>query len=73
MAAQNNLPSSIVVNQTYVIPKASQVLVVLINTTESNILIWQPLLATEIYEVELHPWQYYIVINWEGNSIKIGF
>ena len=46
---------------------------ILINTTNRNICICQPLLAANIYEVELHPWQYCSVLYREGNTIKVGF
>ena len=47
--------------------------VILVNTTNRNIWIRQPLLAADIYEVELHPWQYCTNLNREGNDIKINF
>ena len=47
--------------------------VILVNTTNRNIWIRQPLLAADIYEVELHPWQYRMSLNREGNDIKINF
>ena len=37
LAAHNNLPSGVVVNCSYVTPKAGQVMVILINTTSRNI------------------------------------
>ena len=37
LAAHNNLPSGIVVNCSYFILKAGQVVVILINTTDRNI------------------------------------
>ena len=73
LAVHNNLPSGVVVNHSYVTPKTGQVAVILINTTTSNIWICQPLLATEIYEVELHPWQYKLILYREGSTIKVGF
>ena len=73
LAAYNNLPSGVVVNHSYVIPKAGQVAVILINTTSRNIWIHQPLLAAKIYEVELHLWQYKSILYREGNTIKVGF
>ena len=54
LAVHNNLPSGVVVNCSYVIPKAGQVVVILVNTTSRNIWICQPLSAAKIYEVELH-------------------
>ena len=47
--------------------------VILINTTSRNIWICQPLLAAEIYKVELHPWQSKSILYREGNTIKAGF
>ena len=73
LAAHNNLPSGVVVNCSYVTPKAGQVAVILINTTSRNIWIHQPLLAAKIYKVELHPWQYISILYREGNTIKVGF
>ena len=58
LAVQNNLPSCVVVNHSYVTPKTGQGAVILINTTNRSIWIHQPMLAAEIFEVELHPWQY---------------
>ena len=55
LAALSNLPSGVVVNHGYVTPKAGQVAVILINTTNRNIWICRPLLAAKIYEVDLHP------------------
>ena len=56
-AAHVNLPLGIVVNHSYDTSKAGRMSVILINTTSRNIWIMQPLLAADIYEVELHPWQ----------------
>ena len=72
-AAHNNLPSGVVVNHSYATSKAGQVAVILINTTSRNIWICQPLLAAEIFEVELHPWQYRSILHQQGNTIKVGF
>ena len=73
LAAHNNLPSGVVVNHSYATPKAGHVPVILINTTSRNIWICQPLLAAKIFEVELHPWQYKLVLHRERNTIKVGF
>ena len=73
LAAHNNLPSVIVVNCSYVTPKAGQVVVILINTTNINIWICQPLLAVDIFKVKLYPWQYHSVLYREGNTFKVGF
>ena len=55
LAVHNNLLSDVVVNHSYATPKAGQVVVILINTTDRNIWIHQPFLAAKIFEVELHP------------------
>ena len=72
-AAHANLPSGIVVNCSYDTPKSGRMSVILVNTTNRNIWIRQLLLAADIYEVELHPWQYCTNLNREGNDIKINF
>ena len=73
LAAHNNLPSGVVVNCSYVTLKAGKVAMILINTTNRNIWICWPLLAAEVYEVELHPWQYHSMLYREGNINKVGF
>ena len=73
LAVHNNIPSGFVVNISYVTPKTGQVAVILINTTSGNIWFCQPLLASEIFEVQLHPWQYKSMMYREGNTIKVGF
>ena len=73
LAVHNKLPSGVVVNCSYATPKAGQVVVILINITSRNIWICQPLLAADLFEVELHPWQYKSVLHREGNTIKVGF
>ena len=72
-AAHANLPSGIVVNCSYDTPKSDRMSVILVNITSRNIWIRQPLLAADIYEVELHPCQYCANLNREGNDIKINF
>ena len=73
LAAHNNLPSGVVVNCSYVTPKAGQVVMILINTTNRNIWICQALLAAEICEVELHHWQYHSVLYREGIPSRLDF
>ena len=73
IAAHNNLPSGVVVHHSYVTPKAEQVVVILITTTDRSIWICQPLLDVDMYEVELHPWKIHTVLYREGNTIKVGF
>ena len=64
-ATHDYLPSGIIVNCSYDTPKAGRMSVILVNTTSRNIWIRQPLLAADIYEVELHPWQYHENLNRE--------
>ena len=47
LAVHSNLSSGVVVNHSYVTSKAGQVAVILINTTNRNIWICQPLLAVK--------------------------
>ena len=72
-AAHANLPSGIVVNCSYDTPKSGRMSVILVNSTSRNIWIRQPLLAADIYEVELHPWLCHANLNREGNDIEINF
>ena len=72
LTVHNNLPSGVEVDDCYVIPKAGQVAVILINTINRNIWIHQPLLAVKIFEVKLHPWHYKSILHREGNTIKVG-
>ena len=48
LAVYNNLPSGVVVNHSYVTSKAGKAAVILINTTNRNIWICQPLLAAKM-------------------------
>ena len=54
-------------------PKARRVPVILINTTDQNIWVRQPLLATELFEVEVEPQQYCTEFNHKGDEISISF
>ena len=73
LVAHNNLPSGVVVNHSYVTPKAGQVAGILMNTKDRNIWIYQLLLAVNTYEVELHPWQSHTILHREGTTMKVGF
>ena len=57
-AAHHNLQHALVVNSCCVTLKAKRVLVILINTTDQNISVRQPLLVTELFQVEVEPQQY---------------
>ena len=73
LAAHHNLPHGLVVNSCCVTPKARKVQVILINTTGQNIWVRQPLLAAELFEVEVEPQQYCTEFNHEGDGITISF
>ena len=45
----------------------------LINATDQNIWVRQPLLAAELFEVEVVPQQYHTEINQEGDEMVISF
>ena len=46
---------------------------ILINTTDQNIWVRQPLLATELFEVEVEPQPYCTEFNREGDEITVSF
>ena len=48
-AQHHNLPPGIVINRCMATTKARSVLVILVNTNQQNVWIWQPLLATELF------------------------
>ena len=72
-AVNTNFPTGVVINHSYATLKTGRVSVILINATNRNIWIRQPLLAADNYEVESHPWQYCANSNREGSDIKINF
>ena len=53
--------------------KARRIPVNLINTTDQNIWVRQPLLAAELFEVEAEPQQYHPEFNSEGDEMTISF
>ena len=72
--AVNNLPMGLVVNRTMVTPnKNKKVPVAIVNTNSYNVWIHQPLLATDIVEVETFPWDYQSMMSRDGNNIKVSF
>ena len=72
-AAHHNLPHGLVANSCCVLPKARWVPVILINTTAQNIWVRQPLMAAELFEVEVNPQQYCTKFNCEGDEITVSF
>ena len=76
LAEDNNLPSGLIVNRTYVHPsKSNLVPVTLINTNDYNVWIRQPLFAAKLCEVDEHQWEHETVLAHEEGSddIKIHF
>ena len=70
----NNLPVGIMVNRAMVTPKQSKkVPIILVNTNSYNIWIRQPLLATNVVEVESCPWDYQTVLFHDGKDVNISF
>ena len=61
------------VNSCCVTQKAREVPVILINTTDQNILVMQPFLATELFQVEVEPQWYHTEFDSEGDEIVISF
>ena len=72
--SQNNLPMGIMVNRTTVTPtKSKSVPVTLLNTNSYNVWIQQSLLAADIVEVEHCPWDFYLVMSYDGNQVQVSF
>ena len=70
----NNLPMGIVVNRAMVTPKKSKkVPIILANTNSYNVWIRQPLLATNVVEVESCPWDYQTILSCDGKGISVSF
>ena len=66
-AEHHNLPLSIVVNRCVATTKVRVVPIILINTNEQNIWLWQPLLAAELFTVEYHPIEHRANMERKGN------
>ena len=76
LADDNNLPSGLVVNHTYVRPtKSNLVPVTLMNTNDYNVWIRQPLFAGELYEVDEQKWEHETVFIREecSDDIQVHF
>ena len=72
-AAHHKSQHGLVVNSCCVMSKARRVPVILININDQNIRVRQPLLATELFEVEVEPQCYHTEINQEGGEMVISF
>ena len=57
-----------IVNSCYVKQNKNNVPVILINTNSYNVWIHQPLLAAELYDVELCPWDHEIELEREDKN-----
>ena len=76
IAECSNLPSGVVLNRNYVCPdKSRQVPVILVNTNQYNVWIRQPLLAAELFDASIVPWDHEVLMSRDDGSdeIKIGF
>ena len=71
--AHSNLPFGIIVNRCLVHPRAKWVPVILVNMNSRNIWIRQPLLATALFEVGCHSWEYDVSLNRYGDEVRITF
>ena len=72
-AAHPNLPNGLVVNSYCIIPKNQRVPLILVNTTDHNTRVRQPLLAPEPFEAEVQSKPYYTEMDREGDEIVISF
>ena len=72
-AAHSNLPFGIIVNRCLVHPKAKSVPVILVNMNSENIWIRQPLLATELFKVECHSWEYDTSLDRYQDEVRVTF
>ena len=72
-AEHHNLPQGIVVNRCVATVKLRSMPVILINTTKQNVWLWQPLLATELYNAEYHPVEHWADIEVEGDVANVSF
>ena len=71
-AEHHNLSLGITVNMCVAKIKARSMPIILINTTEQNISLWQPLLATELY-TEYHQVEHRTNMELKGDDVNISF
>ena len=70
----NNLPIGVMVNRVMITPKKSKkVPIILANTNSYNVWIQQPLLATNVVEVESCLWDYQTILFHDGKDISVSF
>ena len=70
----HNLPLGIVINMCVATTKARIVSVILVNTTKQNVWIWQPLLATELFNTDqIDEIEHRASMGRQGDNINISF
>ena len=73
-ARHHNLPLGIVINRFVATTKAGSVQVILINTTKQNVLIWQPMLAAELFTIDqIEKIRHRASMERKGDNINISF
>ena len=72
-AAHSNLPCGIIVNRCLVHPKVKSVPLILVNINSKNMCIRQPPLATELFEIECHSWEYDTSLDRYRDEVMITF
>ena len=73
-AQHHNLPPGIVINRCVATTKARSVPVILVNTHRQNVWIWQPLLATELFNTDqVEEIEHKADMERQGDNIQISF
>ena len=73
-AQHHNLPPGIVINRCVATTKARSVPVILVNTNRQNVLIWQPLLAAELFSTDqVEEIEHRADMERQGDNIQISF
>ena len=73
-AQHHDLPLGIVINRCVATTKARSVPVILVNTTKQNVWIWQPLLATELFNTDqIDEIEHRASMERQGDNINISF
>ena len=72
-AAVSNLPWGTSINHCLAHPKGNVVLVTVVNQSNHNVWLQQPLLVAEMFYVEHLPWDYGVVFHQEGQNIEVAF
>ena len=73
-AQHHNLPPGIVINRCMATTKARSVPVILVNTNQQNVWIWQPLLAAELFGTDqVEEIEHRADMERQGDNIQISF